>query len=343
MDKQAEIKKIVESSNVNFLVGAGISTPFLPLLNDIEKRLTEEKDEEKRISIYKEYFEKVMVPNLAIIDGTVDKSEGSNYQNTFTSYKNFFDSLSKILLKRKSTILSKQINIFTTNIDIMMETAMEDCSLDYNDGFSGKLTPKFSLSNFKKSISKRSLHFENISEIPVFNLVKMHGSLTWNKENDTIFFSKLKHFEKDLLKKNGEDFLNEYNKIAVVNPEPKKFKETVLDLTYYELLRMYSSELEKENTVLFVIGFSMADQHIREITLRSADSNPTLKIYIFCHSQDKLTEMQTIMNIDNLKYSNIEIIAPEDDKKESKYTLSRVNEVFLSKITSDSKDDNTTK
>jgi hypothetical protein len=340
MDKYPEIKEIIESSNINFLIGAGLSDPFLPLLNTIETRLTAEQDETKRIPIYKEYFEKVMCPNLDIVSGTVDKTAGSNFQITYKRYKDFFEGVSHILLRRKSTILSKQANIFTTNIDVMMETVMEDGNLDYNDGFSGKLNPVFSLSNFKRSILKRSLHFENVSEIPVFNLIKMHGSLTWNKDGDKISLSKLSHFDKTLLDANDADFKLGYDKIAVVNPEPKKFKETVIDLTYYELLRMYSSELEKENSVLFVMGFSMADQHIREITIRSADSNPTLKIYIFCHSKSKLTEMENLMNIGQLKYSNIEIIAPEDDEDVNKYNLGRINESFFAKISPVKKDDN---
>lgn len=339
MDKHPEIKEIIESSNINFLIGAGLSDPFLPLLNTIETRLTAEQDEAKRIPIYKEYFEKVMCPNLDIIENTVDKTDGSDFQVTYKRYKDFFEAISYILLKRKSTILSKQANIFTTNIDVMMETVMEDGNLDYNDGFSGKLNPMFSLSNFKRSILKRSLHFENVSEIPVFNLIKIHGSLTWNKDGEKISLSKLSHFSKGLLTVSDTDFKIGYDKIAVVNPEPKKFKETVIDLTYYELLRMYSSELEKENSVLFVMGFSMADQHIKEITIRSADSNPTLKIYIFCHSKSKLAEMEKTMNIGQLKYSNIEIIAPEDDEIANKYNLGKINESFFTKISPIKKDD----
>ena len=327
-----EMKEIIQSSNLNFLIGAGLSTPFLPLLNDIEKRLTTEKDEIKRIPIYKEYFEKVMLPNLDILEGTIEKIKISDYQKTYQAYKSFFEVISFILLNRKSTILSKQANIFTTNIDIFMEMSMEESNLEYNDGFSGQLNPSFSLSNFKKSISKRSLHFENISEIPVFNLIKMHGSLTWNKNKEEILFSKLSHFDKELIKANNLDFMIDYEKIAVINPEPKKFKETVIDLTYYELLRMYSSELEKENTVLFVMGFSMADDHIKEITIRSADSNPTLKIYILCYDYNTIASMEKKMNIGKLKYSNIEIIGPEDEEEINRYDLDKINNSIFKNI-----------
>jgi hypothetical protein len=58
----------------------------------------------------------------------------------------------------------------------------------------------------------------------------------------------------------------------IVNPSKKKFEDTVLNETHYDLLRIYNNELEKENGVLFVMGFSFADEHIRELTLRVANT-----------------------------------------------------------------------
>jgi hypothetical protein len=48
---------------------------------------------------------------------------------------------------------------------------------------------------------------------------------------------------------------------------------------------IYNNELEKENGVLFVMGFSFADEHIRELTLRVANTNPTSIIYIFVYDK----------------------------------------------------------
>ena len=327
-----EIKETVQSSHLNFLIGAGLSTPFLPLLGDIETRLSNETRKAERIKIKKEYFQKVMMPNLEIVTDKVETSKQSGFKKTCKNYKEFFELIARILLKRESTILSKQANIFTTNIDILMETVLEESGLEYNDGFTGRINSTFSLSNFKKSILKRSLHFENVSEVPVFNLIKIHGSLTWDKTDDKILFSKLSHFDGSLLKEEGESFENKYNKLAIINPERKKLEETVIDLTYYELLRMYSSELEKENAVLFVMGFSMEDEHIREITIRTANSNPTLKIYIFCHDKDSDSKMKNKMQVGKLRYSNIEIVEPEGDG--DKLTLEKINESFFKEILS---------
>ncbi len=74
----------------------------------------------------------------------------------------------------------------------------------------------------------------------------------------------------------------------------------------------------------------MADEHIREITIRVANSNPTLKIYIFCHSKGETQE-----NYDSwfgqMKYRNVEILSPED---EVRYDITTVSYFFLKPIIS---------
>lgn len=53
-------------------------------------------------------------------------------------------------------------------------------------------------------------------------------------------------------------------------------------------MRIYSNALERENSILFVMGFSFADEHIAKITQRAADTNPTLQIVVFAYSDKDL-------------------------------------------------------
>jgi len=320
-----ELSEVIQSSNINFLFGAGASTPFLPLLGNIEKLLNEAKNGIEREKQYKEYFSKVMLPNKKVIDNSVSTTE---YTQTAKSYDDFFLGLSEVILQRKSTILSKQVNLFTTNIDVLMETSLERLLIEYNDGFSGKFNPTFSSAHFKKSIQQRSLHFDHVSEIPVFNIIKIHGSLTWQQVEDKITFShSLNHIEESTADKTGDEFLVPYKKILVVNPEESKYLESVLNLYYYELLRMYSSELEKENATLFIIGFSMDDKHIKEITLRAAKANPTLRIFVCC-SQGSKEKMHTKLEV--TQHPNISILTPES--KTEKFTLDCFTTQILNKV-----------
>lgn len=42
------------------------------------------------------------------------------------------------------------------------------------------------------------------------------------------------------------DFLKHYKSLIIVNPTKRKFKETVMDFHFYELMRMYANSLEKD-------------------------------------------------------------------------------------------------
>ncbi|WP_298555700.1 SIR2 family protein [uncultured Algibacter sp.] len=323
-----ELSEVIQSSKINFLIGSGVSRPFLPVLNNIEKNLNDATTLAEKEVFYKEYLKDVMLPNKKVVENKLDKD--ADFQKTKASYQSFCQTLCSTLLKRKTSILPKQANIFSTNIDVLIETVLESLQFDYNDGFSGRFTPVFGLENFKKSINQRSLHFDHISEIPVFNIIKMHGSITWkyNKLKDKILLSpNLDHIDDTLIIKTGSDFIDEYNKILVVNPEEAKHLESVLIEYYSELLRLYSSELEKENALLFILGFSMEDRHIRKITLRAAKSNPTLRIFICC-SQNSEVAMRVKMETE--KNPNIHIYTP--DSVGAKYTLDYFTDNILKKV-----------
>lgn len=375
-----KLKDIIQDSNINFLVGSGMSVPFLGTLWNIETLLTEleyfkellhlsvEQYDLLRASIYKKYFDVAIEKNVMILNN--DTSVVPVLEN----YKDFFMNMNLLMLKRRNKLLSKQVNIFTTNIDVFLEKSVEEKGFEYNDGFNGRFKPKFDLSNFKKSFSKKSLHYENSSEIPVFNIMKVHGSLTWTIEgvssNKEIICDTVLQQVNNVISAKPDDvslfmdieandditalcekfptpidntqimrFIDEYQKLAIVNPTKDKFRDTILNQTYYELLRIYSNELEKENTVLFVMGFSFADEHIKELTLRVANSNPTLLVIIYAHTNDAKSIIETNINLTRVKNNNIIIEAPEQTEDPAgtftdkfKYDFHTINSTIFSKV-----------
>ena len=74
--------------------------------------------------------------------------------------------------------------------------------------------------------------------------------------------------------------------LCIVNPAKRKFEETVLEQSYYDLLRIYVNELDRNNALLLVFGFSFADEHILELTKRALRSNPKLIVFISCYTED---------------------------------------------------------
>ena len=256
-----------------------------------------------------------------------------------------------LLNKRHSRILNKQLNIFTTNIDLMIEDAASGLGIELNDGFRGSIDPIYDEANFMKSIMQTSIHFQHTSEIPVFNLLKIHGSINWSDRDNHIVHERFWYCSvDDEIKKLGDDkfvnlfteteerktektyeqiiedaedlellyeaseydaFITAYKKFIIINPTKRKFAETVLDYHFYELMRLYSNALEKENSVLFVVGFSFADEHIATLTRRSAENNPTLKVIIFAYSDEEEESFKKNIGIDSTCVNNnILILTP---------------------------------
>jgi hypothetical protein len=384
-------KNIFQDCNINFLIGSGLSTPFFGTLGNIEtwlegledlrisKAITDDNYFLVKATLYKTYFEIAMKANIDIKNAQIDIDEFETNEttaeeklnNTYKAYKDFFKTLNHILYERRSNTVNKQINLFTTNIDIFIEKLLEDLDLQFNDGFNGIFNKKFSLSNFKKSFYQKSLHYDNISEIPVFNLLKIHGSVTWEMNKGNINFSNLNILKEvtdeiskisllDVKTLNDTkwstdtrnltineivdevtkitpiqivtDFIKSYEKLQIVNPTKDKFKDTTFNKNYYEMLRLYANELEKENSALFVMGFSMADEHIREITIRAIKSNPTLKIFIVSYTKSANDIIDNFKNdkIDINSFPNVEFINPEDG-----FNLRKFNEYLLLPLLAD--------
>lgn len=386
LEKKIEtIKNIIQDCNISFLIGSGLSVPFMGTLGGIETWLTG-LEENKEISIelrqyikaslYKSYFDVAMKDNIDILDFIYGEdgcwslsSKSSELEKTYKAYKNFLRIINQVLYERRSNTVNKQVNLFTTNIDVFFEKVIEDLDLQFNDGFNGVFRKQFHLSNFKKSFYQKSLHYDNIAEIPVFNLLKIHGSVTWKLENNTnIEFAgldvlknvikvagtsdlidivslnnkkwddtktdlKIEEIIKEAKKKDPipstNEFIEAYEKLQVVNPTKDKFRDTTFNKTYYEMLRLYANELEKENSVLFVMGFSMADEHIRDITFRAIKSNPTLKVFICSyteHAKDIKRNLQ-YDGIDLNNFHNVELLNPIN-----KFDLQKMNELLFNPL-----------
>ena len=88
-----------------------------------------------------------------------------------------------------------------------------------------------------------------------------------------------------------EKFYNKYKSIAIINPNKYKFHDTVLEQHYYQMIRSFSYELEKKQSVLIVFGFSFADEHIKSIFERSL-SNPELQVFLISYSKESQDDLK---------------------------------------------------
>ena len=97
----------------------------------------------------------------------------------------------------------------------------------------------------------------------------------------------------------------------IVNPTKEKFSDTLLNKNYYEILRIFSNELEKENSLLVVNGFSFRDEHILDLIKRSM-VNPSLKILVFVYNEEKTSDLQGLFGTP--KNNNITYVALDGER-----------------------------
>jgi len=302
-----ELKEIIQSGHINLLIGSGCSLDYLTTLLDIENRMNEEST---KAQAQKDYY-KLIKKSKAVLDESLESNtdEKAKLTKTKQNYDSFLGFWANTISNRSLHIVNKQVNIFTTNFDMFMEDSCERLGIPYNDGFAGQINPNFSVANFNKIQRYKSLQFDNTSDIPLFNIIKLHGSVSWQAKNETIVYSNGIHIADDLDDKTGDNFDEGYKKIAVINPNAEKHFETVLDTNYASMLRKFTLELEKENSVLILIGFSLADKHIKNLLYGVMKSNPTLVVVYFSYSQYDETKDKH----EEKKNPNLYVISPEAD------------------------------
>lgn len=117
-----------------------------------------------------------------------------------------------------------------------------------------------------------------------------------------------------------QQFFDNYKNIPIINPNKYKFHDTVSEQYYYQLIRSFSYELERKQSILIVFGFSFADEHIKDIFTRSL-LNPELQVIIISYSKGGQDKLKSVFS----GYRNITFL-PEDisdgENGDFKYLLS---------------------
>ena len=95
------------------------------------------------------------------------------------------------------------------------------------------------------------------------NLLKIHGSLTWEREQDKI------------VRKNKVDSKSP----IMIFPSSNKYMQSY-QKPYFELFSKFQELLRKPNTLLITAGFSFADNHISQMIIQALKNIPSLSLLI---------------------------------------------------------------
>lgn len=306
-----KLREFFNLKNVNFLFGSGTSNGAIPTMSglynklkftDEEKELEEAfscisrkvgEDLEKCLSVmyasrayhegiegkdakgngdiesclklYERLIEKVEKHIFTEIDIGFDKEEE---QKVLGYYKTFYQ---KLALRSKD---NSRIRVFTTNNDLLNETALDALNIHYINGFGGGLRRFFNPALFNYTWSKRmdtSIDKYEPAEDMVY-LYKIHGSVNW-KETETLEnnYFEIEEVSLESSKEKGT---------VLIYPTPTK-QDKSLGSPYVDLFREFQHKLLEPHSVLFIMGYSFSDRHVNEIIYRSLATNSTLNVVIF--------------------------------------------------------------
>ncbi|TOM96825.1 SIR2 family protein [Vibrio parahaemolyticus] len=257
------------------------------------------------------------------------------------NYKKLLNTLRVIASKNKSQLKSNifTTNYDSCFTNAYEELLLEYSNLEFNinDGTKGFSRKFLEVRNFDTYEVKSSIFGKNKSVTPQACLVHLHGSAYWHLNNQRIAVDyqnnkskfKDKFFDdvqaeleaiKSILNNSAstrdsfntielgdkfddieKEFWKIYNKLPIVNPTKWKFHETVFDEHYYQMLRLMSYELEKQDSTLVVFGFSFADEHITNLVKRSL-GNKSLTMYICCFDDATANSMEKLFcDFNNVK------------------------------------------
>ena len=114
------------------------------------------------------------------------------------------------------------------------------------------------------------------------------------------------------------------NNIGVVLPNYNKFEKTVLAEVYFSFLRYFSTNLLKTNSLIFALGFSFNDSHIKELVKTSLKSNPTLQLLISIYD---FAELDKFVN-EFESYNNVSFIFTSTNKLDLKLLNEYMSKIF---------------
>lgn len=182
--------------------------------------------------------------------------------------------LSRIVRNRRSNL--PRPKIFTTNYDLLIESALDELGYPYVDGFSGTVDRRLNLAFYGLDFHRVETTTQSIvarAEGALY-LHKVHGSLNWRSsiERDRLTGLESVEVKQDPSALPSED-------LVLIYPTAAKEGDS-LAYPYSDLLRLLGDAVQQEDTAVLVAGYGFADPHINRLLLRSLATNSALNIFV---------------------------------------------------------------
>jgi hypothetical protein len=171
-------------------------------------------------------------------------------------------------LKRRTFGLPSTVWIFTTNYDVLLETAAALAGVRLENGFSGTTTSFLDISRFGQvhgsTDGQRFLPHAGL----VVKLIKLHGSLSWYAGGSQVLEQHPASLAPTLTR-------------TMVLPRRRKVMDT-LSPPYDQLFAQASRTIGSECRYLISCGFSYGDEHINQSILLPALRTSRCRLTALC-------------------------------------------------------------
>lgn len=148
----------------------------------------------------------------------------------------------------------RPVHLFTTNYDLLLEQALEESSAPYFDGFIGARKAFFDLG---------AVEDEDLLPPRWTRLWKIHGSLNWRLEDGSYVVRSDEKTDK-------QSYL--------IYPSHLKYDQS-RKMPYLAMLDRLKAFILAPSSILFICGYSFADEHINDVICRSLEANPTAHVF----------------------------------------------------------------
>lgn len=214
--------------------------------------------------------------NRALAEACRLPKEGTSLDPPFDSDPLFAHRtfLSRIVRSRRANL--PRPRVFTTNYDLLIESALDELGYPYIDGFSGTVDRRLNLAFYGLDFHRVETTTQSVlarAEGALY-LHKVHGSLNWRSSTDRDRLTGLESLEVK-----QSDAPADADELVLIYPTSAKEGDT-LAYPYSDLLRLLGDAVQQEDTAVIVAGYGFADPHINRLLLRSLATNSALNVLV---------------------------------------------------------------
>ena len=160
--------------------------------------------------------------------------------------------------------------IFTPHYDLLRETALDRLGMPYCNGFSGTIERRFNPTTYRYALAEQ-LDITNRKWAAVDSFIylcKLHGSINWIEESGSLF----------PIREVPAVAATQGSRVMIY-PTPMK-QNASFGSPYSDLFREFQARIARDQSVLFVVGYSFSDEHVNNLIFQAL-TIPTFRLVAF--------------------------------------------------------------